>query len=266
MNKYQEFYLDKVGIERSPWFGYISINDMENSKILRNFHGLKIDRTNHSITITQNKNPNDLSYKILISSRFCSAVEYYKNKNWTKAETSAFEASGATGSINLFAIPVDFKDKTTKIKLYFLNNIVDDLVLDVEYNAMTKEEEEAYYENERKKHRAMMVAKANINIRTGVDLVNIVFQPCDESYKSSKIQLFFVGHNNEPKVQFLIAEFDVEKEMMYKAISDLAPGLYAIKLIQFNDKNQEIFVSDEILFEIDNKRFRSYNLKPLVRI
>lgn len=252
MNKYQKFYLDKVDLKDSNWLGYRSINNMENSKIFK----LKINRTNLSITITQNKNPNDLSYEILISRRFCSAVEYYKNKKWTKMEACA------TGSI--IAIPVDFKDKTTKIKLYFLNNIVDDLVLDVEYNAMTKEEEEAYYENERKKHQEMMVAKANINIRTGVDLVNIFFQPCDESYKSSKIQLFFVGHNNEPKVQFRIAEFDVEKEMMYKKISDLAPGLYAIKLIQFNDKNQEIFVSDEILFEIDNMRFGSYNLKPLV--
>ena len=268
MDKYQEFLLDKIGdtkLENLGYFTYIQTDLFNNSNNLNGAKSFVIDRINNSITLTQSENPNELDYTIIICKSIYkqdvfSSIEYLKNNKWVIAETILFD--GHYSNRQFYTIPTSFKDKVEKIKLHFAGDLVDDLEINIIYESITKEQENAYYENEKRQKRDALIAKTDIKIATGVDLVNIYFQPCGGDYKYSKIQLYLAegkfqssGYGVAGKliggtIGNLLGEFKVEEGMMYKSITGLARGCYAIKLIQYNDKNEELITSDENFFVI----------------
>lgn len=266
MDKYQEFLLDKIGdnkLENLGYFTYIQTDLFNNPNNLNGAKSFVIDRINNSITLTQSENPNELDYTIIICKSIYkqdifSSIEYLKNNKWVIAETILFD--GHYSNRQFYTIPTSFKDKVEKIKLHFAGDLVDDLEINIIYESITKEQEKAFYEKEKKQQREFLISKADIKIATGVDLVNIYFQPCSGDYKYSKIQLHLAEGKFQSGVRYpsliggiignLIGEFKVEEGMMYKSITGLARGCYAIKLIQYNDKNEELITSDEKFFVI----------------
>ena len=267
MDKYQEFLLDNLDRGSIQTLGrYIQTNLLKEAKNLEDSKLLKMNRENNNFTIVQDKNPNALDYTILIAKssqrkELLSNVEYFKKNNWFKAKTIVFD--GYYANRQFYVIPADFGNKTTKIKFKFESDLVNDLEMDVVYESITKEQEKAFYENEKKQQRDALIAKADIKIATGVDLVNIYFQPCSGDYKYTKIQLHLAEGRFESisgvagaskliggTIGNFLGKFKVEEGMMYKSITGLARGCYAIKLIQYNDKNEELITSDEKFFVI----------------
>lgn len=270
MDKYQEFLLDKIGdnkLEKLVYFTYIQTDLFNNSNNLNGAKSFEIDRLNNSITLTQSENPNELDYTIIICKSIYkqdvfSSIEYLKNNKWVIAETILFD--GYYSNRQFYTIPTSFKDKVEKIKFHFVDDLVDDLEINIIYESITKEQENAYYENEKKQKRDALIAKTDIKIATGIDLVNIYFQPCSDNYKRSKIQLYLATGKYQSSgccvagsskliggtIGNLLGEFKVEEGMMYKSITGLARGCYAIKLIQYNDKNKELITTDEKFFVI----------------
>lgn len=268
MDKYQEFLLDNIDSSSIKTLGrYIQTDLLKEAKNLEDSKLLKMNRENNNFTIVQDKNPNALDYTILIAKstqrkELLSNVEYFKKNKWFKAKTIVFD--GYYSNRQFYVIPADFENKTTKIKFKFESDLVDDLEMDVVYESITKEQEKAFYEKEKKQQREFLIAKADIKIATGVDLVNIYFQPCSGDYNYSKIQLhlaegkfqssgYGVAGNSKligGTIGNLLGEFKVEEGMMYKSITGLARGCYAIKLIQYNNKNEELITSDEKFFVI----------------
>ena len=183
MDKYQEFLLDNIGdnkLEKLGCFTYIQTDLFNNSNNLNGAKSFVIDRINNSIKLTQSENPNELDYTIIICKSIYkqdvfSSIEYFKKNKWFKAKTVVFD--GSYSNRQFYVIPADFENKTTKIKFSFESGLVDDLEMDVVYESITKEQEKAFYENEKKQQRDALIAKADIKIATGVDLVNIYFQP-----------------------------------------------------------------------------------------
>ena len=268
MDKYQEFLLDNIDSSSIKTLGnYIQTDLLKESKNLNGTKSFVIDRINNSITLTQSENPNELDYTIIICKSIYkqdvfSSIEYLKNNKWFEAKTIVFD--GYYSNRQFYTIPTSFKDKVEKIKLHFAGDLVDDLEINIIYESITKEQEKAFYEKEKKQQREFLISKANIKIATGVDLVNIYFQPCSDNYKCSKIQLYLaegkyqssgygVAGNSKligGTIGNLLGEFKVEEGMMYKSITGLARGCYALKLIQYNNKNEELITSDENFFVI----------------
>lgn len=83
---------------------------------------------------------------------------------------------------------------------------------------------------------------ANIKVSTGVDLVNIYFQPCCDEYKYTEIALY--------KENMLLAKYKVDEETFFKSIGGLAFGTYEFILKQFDKKNNIILETDKISFSI----------------
>ena len=250
MDKYQEFLLDNIGdnkLEKLGYFTYIQTDLFNNSNNLNGAKSFVIDRINNSITLTQSENPNELDYTIIICKSIYkqdvfSSIEYLKNNKWVLAETILFD--GHYSNRQFYTIPTSFKDKVEKIKLHFAGDLVDDLEINIIYESITKEQEKAYYENEKRQKRDALIAKTDIKIATGVDLVNIYFQPCSDKYDHSQIFLYKDG--------FMIAKYKVEEEMFFKSISGLAVGRYEFILKQFDSKGELIIESNKQEFYIKN--------------
>ena len=248
MDKYQEFLLDNIENSSMKTLGrYLQTSLLNGAKNINESKILKTDKINNSITVVQDDNPNALDYTILICKStheqdVFSSIEYFKNNKWIAAETIVFD--GYYLNRQFYIIPTSFKDKVGKIKLHFTGDLVDDLEMDIIYESITKEQEMAYYENEEKQQRDALIAKTNIKIATGVDLVNIYFQPCSDGYNYSQIFLYKDG--------FMIAKYKVEEGMFFKSISGLAAGHYEFVLKQFDSKDEILIESDKQEFYIKN--------------
>lgn len=80
----------------------------------------------------------------------------------------------------------------------------------------------------------------------GNDLVNIYFQPCREDYSRTEITLYKVDKNEK----FMLSKYKVDEEVFFKSITGLAYGKYAYKVRQYTKKNDIIFETNYIEFNL----------------
>ena len=157
----------------------------------------------------------------------------------------------------------------TNSKIVFKNNLADDLYLPLVYNSADKDKYYAKKEQERKDN---LLKTADIKVSTGVDLVNIYFQPCCDKYEYTEIQLYipkeFVtvggpyGPVQKPSTWSMIKKSKVDPEEFYKSINGLANGKYSFILKQYDKDNAIILETGHIEFTISKPK--THGIMPRV--
>lgn len=240
MNKYQKYNMDKVN------FFYYQEND---SSLCNNPYkdSKLIIKQNEDVTITK--------YTLNLNrGTVFASVEYCKNKKWSSANINNFSYSydNKTNSIEVYSIPIDFEDRINKIKITFINNIVDPVILPIEYIEATKEEYYAKKESERKE---ALLKAASITNEVGTDLVNIFFKPCSVDYHHTEIDLYYQDR--------LIATHKVNQGEFFKSIDKLASCTFYYILRQYNATNEILIETEKIEFTIKNN-VCYINSKPII--
>lgn len=235
MDKYQKYILEKLGIGSNFIFHRccpVLENKLVNEGVIQ-YGEFNID--NDSFTIKQDEDINLIEYAFVLVNKIdiFSNISIYKNNEWRDVELTI------ENNIPTYKIIVNFNDRTEKIKFAFKNQLADEYIITLNYQEADKEKYYAKKEQERKDNLFKM---ANIKVSTGVDLVNIYFQPCCVEYKYTEIALY--------KENMLLAKYKVDEETFFKSIGGLAFGTYEFILKQFDKKNNIILETDKISFSI----------------
>ena len=232
MDKYQKFLLNKYG--ESFYNLFYRTCPVEQEEQGSSIQYLFSDEKTNSITIKQDEDINITQYILILYGKanqydVLSKVSVYKNKQWEEIELSR----------KGYRIIIDFNDRTEKIKLSFVNNLADDYILDIKYLEADKEK---YYAKQAQQKKDSLLKTANIKHSTGVDLVNIYFQPCCDDYVHTEITLY--------KDNMMLAKYKVDEETFFKSINGLAYGKYEFILKQFDKDNNIILETDKISFSL----------------
>ncbi len=198
------------------------------------------------ITIKQDEDITVKGYVLYVANKSIERVLAIKASKEIvfKTEHDELGSSPKSGDQNRFYLPLSFDDKIESIRIVFVNNLADDLVIPVEYIEADKEK---YYSKIEKVKKDDLLAKAQIKHSTGNDLVNIYFQPCCEDYDNTTIILYW-GEQ-------LMAKYKVDKEVFFKSISGLAYGTYYYELIQCNANGDELLHTEKIKFIISRPNY-----------
>lgn len=224
MDKYQAFALESIKVQETIRLGKA-----------------KSVRWNHqTITIEQNENYNITKYAIGIYGYPLLKIEYF-------IDGKIHNAPIIDQSENYFILEIDFNNKITSIKFYFVENVADPIEINIKYIDADKTLYDQKIATERQKE---LTKKANVQIKSGKDLINVTFCPIDDSYSHSTIELFSKskGENNYQ----LMAKYKVASDTFFHSIQGLAYGEYAIILIEYNKNDVEIYKSDYITTKVYN--------------
>lgn len=246
MDKYQKHFISLYSDGYNELFKCQLLN--HNEKVKREY--FSFDDKNDIITIKQDEDITKTQYEFTINGYgtmgegyiILDKVEYYKNNRWIDIKNEN----------NLFKVVVDFNDKIEKIKLNFVNSLVDDLVISIAYEESNKE---TYYAKKEQERKDNLLKIANIKVSTGADLVNIYFQPCCDDYVHTEITLY--------KDNMMLAKYKVGEDVFFKSINGLAYGKYEFILKQFDDKGNIILETDKISFSLSRPH---YGGKPTIYI
>ena len=234
MNKYQQVILANLKIS-------VNISDAT----------VKLD--NGTIILKQSENAYIEKYDITFENTAIDSVivggKIYTNEN------------------NKILFELDFANQSKEIIVNFIDNIADSLFLSLTYEATSKE---AWDEKNKKELWGKRQENAKITVSTGIDLVNIYFQPCSDDYGKTVIELYTANGKWQPhphvmgrgqvfkprllgaEVALLMGKFTVEDGMFFKSIGGLAKGAYGYRLSQYNTKGELLFSTDYAYFAIYN--------------
>ena len=234
MNKYQQVILANLKIS-------VNISDAT----------VKLD--NGTIILKQSENAYIEKYDITFENTAIDSVivggKTYTNEN------------------NKILFELDFANQSKEIIVNFIDNIADSLSLTLIYEATSKE---AWDEKNKKELWGKRQEIAKITVSTGIDLVNIYFQPCSDDYGKTVIELYTANGKWQPhphvmgrgqvfkprllgaEVALLMGKFTVEDGMFFKSIGGLAKGAYGYRLSQYNTKGELLFSTDYAYFAIYN--------------
>lgn len=225
MNKYQKEVLKKGHF----YYTYVNSGEIEINVL-----------DNDIIDIKQNENINIVNYKLCIDNNAVEKVYAIKNKKENEIALSN----------DRFVLDIDFNNRIDAIKLIFKENIVDDLLLKIQYIEADKEKYYAKVEQEKQEERKRQLEEnAKIGSATGRDLVNIYFQPCCEDYAST---IIFLYHEKWDKERYLIGKYKVKDDFFFQSITGLAYGNYCYQLAQYDKNGNELFRTEQHLFDIEN--------------
>lgn len=257
MNKYQlaaiknfDYKCITVKTEDNKKTNFRDLKDEEIRIIFRNkAERAKCERLADSITIYQRDDIYDLKYILLVSSASLSNCQVvYSDKS----------IKDAICVDNNYAIEIDFENPTVvAIKLNIINDYVEPIMIDIAYVAADKE---SYYEKKAAEEKKLLCETAAISHATGIDLVNIYFQPCSGDYARTEISLFRVGDKTQYR---LLAVYKIDEDVYFKAINQLAFGEYSYVVKQFDKNDVLLLQTDYIRFNIIR---RDYSGKPVVVI
>ena len=234
MNKYQQVILANLKI-------FVNISDAT----------VKFD--NGTIILKQSENAYIEKYDITFENTAIDSVivggKTYTNEN------------------NKILFELDFENQSKEIIVNFIDNIADSLFLSLTYEATSKE---AWDEKNKKELWGKRQENAKITVSTGIDLVNIYFQPCSDDYGKTVIELYTANGKWQPlpnvmcvgevfkprllgaEVALLMGKFIVEDGLFFKSIVGLAKGAYGYRLSQYNTKGELLFSTDYAYFAIYN--------------
>lgn len=248
MNKYQTFALKNAGY--GVWKDESGMDKQEK----KSSWSCILD-TNSKIVINQDENYNITKYYVVFQPTVVKVIAGGKEFNLQSIDDLSHQ---------LVIVPVDFNNQIAEMELHF-NGVIDPIKIPVEYKAVDKNIFDSKLENERQSN---LAAKANIKVSTGDDLVNIYFQPCNDSYEKTVIELYLavgkypppprviaIGRTHRPVLLSatpgqIIGKFKVEDGMMFKSITGLAKGAYGFKLSQYDGKGNLLFTTDYQYFQI----------------
>lgn len=233
MDKYQSYLIGFYSDAYNELFSCRSI-DSQDSHPFQKY--ISIDKTN-VLTITQDADITKTRYLLKINGFgsmgdgyvIISQVKVYKQGQWIVIE----------GQNNLYSIVLDFEDKIDSILIEFKNNLADSLTIPVVYEEADKQ---AYYAKKEQERKDELLKVAAIKCSTGADLVNIYFQPCNDSYARTEIILY--------RDEQMLAKYKVDEECFFKAITGLAYGTYKFILKQYDKDNNIILESNPTSFKI----------------
>ncbi len=137
----------------------------------------------------------------------------------------------------------DFDHRANCIKIVFKDHLADDLVIPIQFIEADKE---AYYARKAAERRAQLIENASIHHATGRDLVNIYFQPCDETYHHTEIWLYVKAQ----KAPQFMAKYKVDKDFFFLSVDGLACSTYSYILKQFDASEKLIFETEPSEFSI----------------
>ncbi len=219
MDKYQEYIINTL-YERVCSYTYSS-PDVVGTPLAALNEGKFVIKQNENITITK--------YNLHIKNDAIETVFAIKNKIETPFEIDS----------NNFRYQLDFDNRIDSVKIIFKHHVADDLIIPIEFIEADKE---AYYAKKEAERIAELHRKAAISHATGINLVNIYFQPCSEKYAKTEIILYRGG--------FMVAKYSVEGEMYFKAITDLAFNDYSFVLKQLSVDGEILLETEHINFNI----------------
>jgi len=167
-----------------------------------------------------------------------------------------------------FQFTLDFTKKSKGIHFDFVDNIADPVNLEIQYIEKSKDDWDEKNKIDKWKE---LEPKAQIKVSTGIDLVNIYFQPCSDNYGKTVIELYtaigrwsehprvigrgmtFVPSLLSATIDNLMGKFTVEDGMFFKSITGLALGAYGFRLSQYSTMGDLLFISDYQFFAIQKK-------------
>lgn len=226
---------------------------LANLKISVNISDATVKLENGTIILKQSENAYIEKYDITFENTAIDSVivggKTYTNEN------------------NKILFELDFANQSKEIIVNFIDNIADSLSLSLTYEATSKE---AWDEKNKKELWGKRQENAKITVSTGIDLVNIYFQPCSDDYGKTVIELYTANGKWQPhphvmgrgevfkpkllgaEVALLMGKFTVEDGMFFKSIGGLAKGAYGYRLSQYNTKGELLFSTDYAYFAIYN--------------
>ncbi len=150
-----------------------------------------------------------------------------------------------------FVFDLDFENRIKFIRIKIKDNIVDDIVLPVEFIEADKEK---YYAKIAAEKRANLLKKASFSVATGESLINIRFQPVSDDFSYAKVELM-----DDSKL--LLGKYKSEPDIFFVTIKDLAFGKYYLIVKQYNEKGEELVASDEMAVVLSRTH---YGGKPII--
>ena len=227
MNKYQKYLVKEIEFELNAPTG-----EKGSAKVVDDV-----------LELTQNENYNLNNYILKILNCVLSKAEI----------------DGKT--VLLEEIKINFANQAKSLILYFANDIVKPIKLNLAYIGANKESYDSKVSEAKSKE---YIEKASIKCSTGPSLVNIYFQPCDDKCYYTRIKLYtakgtYAPHHGQcitfykptltgGTIEQMIGNYKVEEGALFKSITGLANGVYGYTVSQY-DKD------DNLLFETEPKYF-----------
>jgi hypothetical protein len=181
-----------------------------------------------SIVIEQDEDITITKYDLLVE---CNAIEtIYSVRGQEKTEEWKVEK-------NIFSCVLDFDDRVDGFRIFFKDNIADDLFVKLVFCEADKE---AYYAKQRELKRLEWIEKASISHAAGINLINVYFQPCDQSFGRAELDVY-LKKTHQHLMRTLPAE-----GCSFFVIKDLAPNQYEYVLKQYDKNGNLLFQTDNI--------------------
>ncbi len=237
MNTYQYYAMKNIN--------FIQENDKEKECLK------KMKFENNKIILEQNENYNVKKYTIYMT--------YNNSKFYGLVKSIEYCFSGITNfatKINDegFQIEVDFDNRIDNITIHINDEVVEPIIINVEFIEANKEVYDAKIQLQRKNELDKLV---NVNVKTGDQLINVLFQPVSDKYSYSMIELYAINQLNEKQ---LMAKYKTDKEVYFYSITGLAYGQYAIIFAQYDCENNQIYKSDLIKTPINKPLINGRNV------
>ena len=158
---------------------------------------------------------------------------------------------------------MDYDNRIEKIKIHFSNSIVDPVEIPIVY---VEADVKKYDEKVMAEHKKALEEKAKVKVTTGDSIINVTFQPINDSFSYSKVELYTITGtkvvNNKTENDYqLMAKYKAPEDVYFHSITGLAYGKYAIILVQYDNLNKEIFKSNYVLVSLNRP---NYSGKPVV--
>ena len=224
MNKYQKMLLNNIEF---------------------NFYSKELDKNltytieNDELNLYQDNNYNITNYNLIIKSDSISSIEIFSD-SWDIIK----------GYLNTYNINIDFNDQIRKIKIIFNDDIADPIIFNLNYIYASRDN---YDQILKEKNDEILIKRASIRVTTGLQLINVLFQPVSEDYSYTKIELYSYMDN----APLLMARYKVSDELFFLPIKDLAYGTYKIRVIEYGMNNEVIFTSPYYLVTLQRPRTQS---------
>lgn len=249
MDKYQEKLIDGV------FWTYCQEVIKYDLLSIAGLKQYKREEVKDNIVIQQDSDITKTKYLLIIkTAKTVSEIYAVKGKKQIKLESKEDDYC------RNFAYLIDFENRISKLRIIFVNNLADDLLIKIKYDEadkdayyakIEKEKKEAKIQKEKEK-REKLVEQVAMSIRTGRDFVNVYFQPCSNKYARAEVELYMVNclYNNNDDM--LIGKYKVPEETFFQVIPGLAYGRYAVILKHFDAKNKLLFESDKKNFYLQS--------------
>ena len=240
MNKYQEFAIKSAVI-----FDY--------DKTDKNTSLASFEWDYKTVTIVQNENYNIRKYNIYLLTAMAEKVEYI-----LKGQTHIVKDLEK----NKYLIELDYDNRVEKIKIHFSNSVVDPVEIPIVY---VEADVKKYDEKVMAEHKKALEEKAKVKVTTGDSIINVTFQPVNDSFSYSKVELYTIAgtkvvNNNTENEYQLMAKYKTPEDVYFHSITGLAYGKYAIILVQYDNLNKEIFKSKYILVNLYRPNYSGLNV------